>query len=146
MRYTNYDWAWLAGIVDGEGSFNLLKNVATKKPQHSVTYKPSLQIGMCDTEAIVKAADMLDVPIYHYGTVHKGYKDEFRVSMQGRRLGPTLLRLLPWLRTKRKQAKLLLSFIRDCPPLKGGRGKGASREELALREGYHLAIKTANSL
>ncbi len=143
MRYQEADWAWLAGLVDGEGSFNLLRTVATKKPHHSVTYKPSLQIGMTDTKAIVKSADMLDSPVYHYGKTHKGERDEFRVSMQGRRLGTVLLRLLPWLSTKRQQAELLRSFILDCPPLTGG--KITPPEELALREGYHLAVKYANA-
>ena len=142
--YLTTDWAWLAGIVDGEGSFNLLSSVAPRRnPQLRPTYKPSLQIGMCDTEAIIKAADMLDAPIYCYGKVHKGYKDEFRVSMQGRRLGAVLLRLLPWLKTKRQRAEMLLSFILNCP---SRQGKLRSEEEQALQYGYHLAIKTANSL
>ena len=146
MRYfSKEDWAWFAGLIDGEGAFCLLKNVTTRKPQHSVTYKPSLQIGMTDTRAIVQAADMLDAPLYHYGRTHKGERDEFRVSMQGRRLGSVLLHVLPWLRTKRQQAELLLSFILDCPPLKGGKGNLTSTEELALREGYHLAVKYANA-
>lgn len=140
--YQREDWAWLAGLVDGEGALCLLKNKAGSPTHPNPTYKPSLQIGMTDTKAIVKAADMLDAPIYHYGKTHKGEKDEFKVSVQGRRLGTVLLRLLPWLRTKRQQAELLLSFIRDCPSL---RGKVQSTEELARKESYYLASRAANN-
>ncbi len=136
MQYTSTYWAWLAGIIDGEGSLSVFK---TKSAQY-FHYKPSLQIGMSDTEAIVKAADMLDSPVYLHRTTKKR-KDMFQVSGQGRNLGTILLRLLPWLRTKRPQAELLLSFLRNCPSQKG---KALSVEQVALQEGYRLASISAN--
>ena len=139
FRYQRSDWAWLAGLLDGEGSFGVAKRQPTRVDNASA-YAPCLSLEMTDTEALVKAADMMDTAV-SISERHQG-KTLFATKCYGQKLRAVLLNLLPWLRTKRQQADLLLAFFVDCPNQSGTR---LTEEKKALREGYHLALKASNA-
>lgn len=140
---TETDWAWLAGLIDGEGCLMY----ARKQDQRGyLGYSAVLNITMCTPEALEKAAALLGGKVRSYpnGNTKCGTKSEVKVN--GAKVQEALVRLLPHLTTKATQACLLLEALAACPPGRGGGfgcGKAISPETRALQEGYHLILKAA---
>lgn len=68
VEYTETDYAWAAGFLDGEGCFNLSK----RNGLHETTRSPVLHAGQNDRRPLDKLSDMFG------GTVR-----EFRVTSAG---------------------------------------------------------------
>ncbi len=95
-RHHEFSWAWLAGIIDGDGSFLLFKN-----------YKPILKISMCHKKTIKYLGKKL-------GTNHKKrkrkYRDEWYIVLSSLKLIEYLPKIIPHLLFKKKLAELTLEI------------------------------------
>jgi len=140
------DVAWLAGLIDGEGHLAFRKNNRSDRP--NPTYQPLIRIGMYTRAPVARAAKIM-------GTSLKKNRHYLRhiwvIDIVGREKVERLLReMLPHLTAKRLEAELLLQAMTDCParrPIQGIKGlPPISRGELALREGYYLAIRVAKKI
>ena len=88
------------------------------------------------------------------GTIHLksrdgsiGTKDCYVWKLGGNRQAKDFLAAIrPWLRIKATQCWLGLEFLAQRTSfLTAGRGRYVSGEELALREGFYLAMRSANA-
>lgn len=145
------DIAWLAGIVDGEGSVQLMN---CKDGQH---LKPRLSVVNCDISIINRcrliAMDVLNdrtFSVYvnkRYGEFNK--RTTFHISIDdGQLILKMLIQLLPYLTGKKRQAELIVEFLSDR--IKGSRytnndrviqmkvsmlnKRGATNEEKKIKE------------
>ena len=119
---TEYDWAWLAGFIDGEGCFNIRQQHGTSK--RTGAYKKrtgtaeewtyhTARLGVNNTHllSMEKAAAMLQgnvtcrpakpglVPVY---SIEVGARKKLEVALP---------KLLPYLVTKAEQARIMLDFL-----------------------------------
>ena len=117
------DFAWLAGIVDGEGNIDF--SVQKKKTPRGVWndyFCPKLRIMNTDMRMIRKIAEIYVaenlVFFYHFSNV-KGYKNKkdtwknamhITISSQGS-LKKVLKLIEPYLVNKKRQAQLLIGAI-----------------------------------
>ena len=149
--HVNTDIAWLAGLVDGEGCLSYYSR-ASKNPKHNRGYTPRLSISMFTPEAITKAAKMVGAKSVITRTLYRTNKRTcYTVNASGPRLRILLEGLLPYLTTKKEQAEILLDALYMVQPVRAGRLPGGAysrltEEDLALREGYNLALKAAKRL
>ena len=113
------DLAYLAGLIDGEGSFYLAA-------QHNGRFlRPSLAISMCDNEGLLWVHKTF--PQFLFGLQRKkltnGGKHVFRcVITKYDDLLNLLPKLLPFLKVKKEHAKILLDYINIYSQKRGGDG------------------------
>lgn len=125
--------AYIAGIVDGEGSFYITRNSSTN-------YTACCSVGMT-------YRPLIDQLRAQYGGSFWQHPKEVNLTIWYWRVtGHKLLTLLqdirPYLRVKARQAWLLEEFLaqrHNCTEYR------VSPRELALREGFRLAVKWTNS-
>ena len=74
------DLAWLAGLLDGEGSYYLLQgyqwvNHQRKLPKNGAGFYPCMKVTMCDEKTIKRVRKILDTLVVgHYGIDHRPAK------------------------------------------------------------------------
>ena len=106
------DLAWIAGFVDGEGCFTLLKH--TNKG--TVRWYPRIMITQAHRGILEEIAEILDVPPKIYGQERGRNKTVYNLHIQSPRLLEHVCgALIPYLRLKKDQAKFLLQAL-SVPP------------------------------
>ena len=105
--------AYLAGALDSDGWFTIHKNT---KQSVNPTYSPKVGINQCQIEAIQLAQEL-----YGGKVLVIDYKDQdryspkpmFHWSSNAATIEQMLIELIPHLRIKVRQAKVLLRLVKD---------------------------------
>jgi DNA modification methylase len=133
------DRAWLAALVDGEGTMTILQ---TTSPHGSGdSFPPVLQVRMCDVECIARAAE-----ITGYGKAYPrqdppsqgGVRGSYQWRLNGSKAAAIAADIYPYLCIKRKQAIIIWNHqkIRDGYETKKGQPvpRAAVEQQRACRE------------
>lgn len=146
-------WAYLAGLIDGEGSFIIQKTSVEKisKTSRSKTpkYLACFCIGMVDKAPLDLIRDTIGM-----GKVYEERVPErrsiWRIRFAGRlTLIPFIKQLLPYLIVKKPQAELVLEFCEnwETPGKKEhGYRDQVSEKELQRRERAYLTMRKLNAV
>lgn len=145
-------WAYLAGLIDGEGSFVIQKTSVDKIAKSSKCISPKYLayfcIGMVDKEPL----DLIQETIGAGKVYEERVPDRrslWRIRFAGRlSLMPFVRNLLPYLIVKKKQALLMLDFCENWESPKNENGKRAktSDQELQRREEAYLKMRKLNAV
>jgi hypothetical protein len=133
----DYRVAYLAGLIDGDGSFYL--------GSINDRYRPILQINMTDKRTIMWVAKQFGGTIADLAKPDSGTNNEqqFQWRMKAR---DELMRLVPellnFLITKKLQAMLVLEF---CTKFNAGKGNRYSEEEKWLMKKYSELMRELNT-
>jgi hypothetical protein len=141
--------AYLAGVMDGDGSFSLIK---MKKGSLNPLYAPMLQCGSWRIEFIHLLKDTFGGNFVKRNPIARkdgsmGHELLIWKLRSGINVKPAVLELLPYLHIKKEVAETVLKFIENCPFV---RGKVLQQQELIKREALYLQAvqlndwKTAN--
>jgi len=131
-------YAYLAGILDGEGCLRISRT--NQKDMVNPYFQASIQVGMQDKRVLEMFKTTFGGSIYKDRTVN-GKLPVYRWRINSKRGSiKCLKKLMPYLITKREQAEILLSFCKNTPPPKK-RSAGLSQEQLKLREDLFNKIK-----
>ena len=137
LQLSETEIAWLAGLLEGEGSFTI--DSRAKKRYNNSTSPPSctLRVSMTDKDVIAKVAKMFKKDLFQATRKTTGGKPEYIFSCQAR---PPLIyllpRLLPHLGDRRsKQVQACLEVLEEWLDwyLDGGLSKAA-------KEGYNKGL------
>ena len=102
MPYKKEDLAYIAGVIDSDGCISINKDI--KK------YKPTIEIVQVQPEAINFMNKIFEGKIIKKSN-HKNRKDLYRWRIQSRNnLKIFLEAILPFLKIKRKQAKIVINY------------------------------------
>lgn len=121
-------WAYLAGLIDGEGCITIK---AHNRPGGYLHYSPSLTIGMC-TPVLKRLCTEYGIGLITFKPPGKdGWRDAFVWQFDREDTITVLTHTLPYLQVKGKQARLLIEFmtIHGCKQ----RGKNAERKQEIVR-------------
>ena len=139
------NWAWLAGLIDGEGCLYYERTGSGERPGYSAT----LSISMYSWPPIEKAMTIIaslgqGSPCLCTGA-RNGGKTRYDLYVKGALTGAVISRVLPYLTVKAVEGQLLLDALIVCGSGRGGYSQYHLRtpEQMALQEGYHLALKEA---
>jgi hypothetical protein len=142
MNRKNIDMAYMAGIMDGDGSFSIIK----LKTNASPLYYPFLQL-------VNRREEMIDFCKKNFGgSVHLPAKHICKDGSEGNQVyrwrlrgiehvGPVLENIIPFLKIKRDRAEFLRDFIAN---FKFKRGYRLSHDDLAARERDYLKMVNFN--
>lgn len=138
--------AYIAGIMDGDGSFTLSKRKPDKGCQSSL-YQTVIQLGSVDKETV----DMLKAEMSGYIYKRKAFigkdnvnrKDFYLWSIHGNdHCIDFVNKIIPYLEIKKDRAEFLLQYMMKNPFL---RGKGKLEDEvLKQREMDYLKMRSFN--
>jgi len=147
QQVTDIEVGWLAGLIDGEGSFDL---------QHGHQWTPRITITNTDQRIVERAVDIihrLDVGVYvwtqtKHNPRHKPIK---RLAIRGvKRVHAFLPKIAPALVGKKDQAEKLLEFTserleRSFHTNADDLGQRVRAELAALRKGTSETLRVAPS-
>lgn len=94
---TDLDLAWLAGLLEGEGSFQ--RGVPSKPTQ------PRVMLNMTDEDVVTRAARVMGVVSVVRVRVQPGRKPVFQIALRGAR-AVALMQLLRPLMGQRRQRQI----------------------------------------
>ena len=127
------DRAYLAGLIDGEGSIY----VGAFGPERKRSCYPAVAIGMTDKAIIEWVAGHFAVKVsYVCKRKNPKWLDQYFVRLSGKRAQILCRVLLPYLKVKRRQAELVLTFpcdMRIAPGIKI-EGTAVNAARFALRD------------
>lgn len=149
QRQAVFQWAYIAGLIDGEGSFVISKtkveNIAKRSQCKSDRYLAYFCIGMVDREPLGLIVKMIGCgKVYEERVPDR--RSIWRVRFGGRlRLIPFIENLLPYLIVKRKQAETVLEFCKSwIQPF--NKQQGVSERELQRREEAYQKMRKLNAV
>lgn len=146
-------WSYLAGLIDGEGSFIIQKTDVDKiaKSSRSKTpkYLPYFSIGMVDKRPLQIILESIGKGKIYEECVHER-RSIWRIRFGGRiTLIPFIQNLLPYLVVKKEHAETLLDFCQkwETPGRKEhGHKERVSLHELQRREEAYQKMRKLNAV
>ena len=133
--------AYLAGIIDGEGSILITK--INNKRSGNIWYRMQVSCAMTDPEAIELLRDTFTPDnkqfIYINGR-EKGYRPVYQWLTTGKTSMRILNELLPYLTVKKQQARLAIEFQLWRMSLPNT-GKPRTEQELSRFDSYYQKLK-----
>jgi len=146
-------WAYLAGLIDGEGSFVIQKTSVEKIAKSSRSKTPKYLAYFCIGMVDKSPLDLIQETISAGKVYEERVPDRrsiWRIRFAGRlKLIPFVEQLLPYLIVKKRQAKLILDFCRNWEkPGRKEHGYTAcvSEKELQRREEAYLKMRKFNAV
>ncbi len=104
-QVTQTDVAYLAGLIDGEGSIYIYRR---KAPKGKFGYILNLAIGMCDSEVIHWIQDTFGGHVQD--NIRTAGRNQFRWTVSSEAVAKILRMVSPFLRVKKRQAALAFKF------------------------------------
>lgn len=110
MVISKTEKAYIAGLMDGEGSFTIDKTIC----KQLYTYiRGSIHIGLCDKITMEWLQNKIK-----FGKIRvikqSGRKDFYIMTTSNpKKIEPFLIQIFPYLRIKRKRGELLLDFLKN---------------------------------
>ena len=89
------DRAWIAGLLEGEGSFLINRGTASY---------PVLKVEMCEREVIARVADLLDTRVWVETSRAEGWRPTYVAQIAGHRAAMWMRALRPLMGIRRKTA------------------------------------------
>lgn len=141
--------AYLAGIIDGEGSIMIVraKHEAFMKQydRNYPYYLPCVRVGMIDKEPIQLICDVMNMGEVENEVSYQNKRPMFRWRVTNReQCAEVINRLLPYLRVKKPQALLMLDFIKNFK--RCHRYNPMTPEIEAERHNYWVQMRTLNGI
>jgi len=127
------DLAWLAGLLEGEGSF--------MKGPPSESNLPRMRVQMTDADVIERAAHLMGVSAVSVKAAQVGWKDSFVAQVKGAG-AVSLMRLLQPRMGQRRRGQIDAA-LEGYNPDRGVKITGEQAEEIRQR---HLSGETAIEL
>jgi hypothetical protein len=115
------DWAYAAGLVDGDGSINISKERRYDRP-NPFYFRVNVRVAQTDMAALIWLKEIFGGCIYFQNRQRGNRKTCWCWSIRSRKLIVTFLEsILPYLKIKQQQAQLCLKFyehVRNHRPKK----------------------------
>jgi DNA modification methylase len=136
---TREDAAWLAGVIDSDGSVSIRIN---KQPEgRAPSFVPWVRIGQMRPEVVQHAAKVTGI-----GQVMKDGRGVWNWCASAQQARWVLSRIYPWLHIKRRQAAAAIEVARHIEERNGrGEYRPLTDEDVAYRQRLRLAAMTWNA-
>ena len=147
--------AWQAGIIDGEGTITISKQI--RKERASPSFRPFIVVTNTNINIVSPFSTMWGGPIYRNvdARTEKKWSDSFDWYCPQGKVVEFLTSIIPYLRGKSKQAELVIEFMNSAksfPRRKGsfiGKHRGGSaplgEEEILHRDRLKKDIQMLNA-
>ena len=132
---------YIAGYIDGEGCILVHKAAATQTGRKTPRYDLHVSAYQCSRKVLDQLAVQFGGAVYsHMRSNRPTMRDSWSWKITGKAANHFLTLLYPHLVEKKEQAWLGLEFYANKV---GSRGPQVSDEQVAIREGFYLALQAA---
>lgn len=90
------DRAWIAGLLEGEGSF-----IANRADRAAPSSYPVIKVEMCEREVIERAARLLDTRVWVVAPRTEGWRPTYVAQIAGHRAAEWMIALRPYMGLRR---------------------------------------------
>lgn len=140
------DYAWAAGIVDGEGAISMTRARVGVNRRTTPSFQVRISVRMTHEPTIRRLHAIFGGTV----TVAKARDTERHKPAFGWYAGDLLTvealkKIRPYMTTKKKQAELVLEYReRCCPPRRLGRGMPCKASLVQMRQRYFDRLSVLN--
>lgn len=139
-------YAYMAGIIDGEGSIRFCKDPKLRCQRISPWYYAQVTLGMTDKRIPELFAKVTGKGKVRMERVPNGRKPVYRWALTGRfQILDLLKKLLPYLIVKQQHAKEMIQVL-ETWNIPFNRAKGLSQMELQRREDTWQLFRKLNAV
>lgn len=108
--------AWLAGIIDGEGTITITRQRRYDYKSHPYSYRPEIHVTNTSNSMLLEVSEIIKKvtgkKVWIYQTDNREKRPVYRARLQDRNSCLILAKtLLPHLISKKSQALLLIDFL-----------------------------------
>ena len=141
-------YAYLAGIIDGEGTIRIgATKPNSKNPHWNIRYYAAISVGMSEKKVIEKFEQTFGTNTNIYIECVPNRKKIYRWGTSGtQNMIDIITKLLPYLIAKKEQAKLVLKFCENKKVDGFRRNKGLPKKELHRREDFYWKVRKLNAI
>lgn len=132
---TAEDCAYIAGLVDGEGSIYVMKH-------REKTFYAAISICMTHEGVLQWLAEKVGLSVSKIPRTNEGWRDQYGFRIHGKRAMRLCERMLPYLKVKRRQAELIVTFPAEA---RRAPGRLLSDETNAIRLRLRQEINGLNT-
>lgn len=136
------DCAYLAGLIDGEGSIYILRHTGRGE---KLTFYPAVSIAMTHRGVLDWVAALFGVSVSDVPRTPDGWRDQHLFRIHGKRAVALCCRLLPYLRVKREQARLVQAFPFESRVGRPRIGRHLSAEIIQKRADLREQVNALNT-
>ena len=104
--------AYLAGLIDGEGSLEIRKEIRNSFNDKKDYYRPRIRIALTNQDLINWLKKSFGGWICERRPKNEKWADSYGWVMMGSTIKPILEKVYPYLRIKKKQADILKRFLK----------------------------------
>lgn len=136
-RWTEADAAWLAGVIDSDGSMSV-RQFSTGEGR-SDSFVGWVRIGQMRPEVVHRAAEITGV-----GRVYQDKRGVWNWHASSQMAGYVLRRIWPWLYIKQRQALAIVELCRHIADTGASGGRKLTHNDLAYRASLREAVQDWN--
>lgn len=140
-------WAYVAGIMDADGCFMIMKNNNRSAGRKNISYIPGMKIAMIEEESVKFITDTLGFGKYKLESARRDRPNSqplWQWYLRNRKEGSLfIVKILPFLKVKKERAEFLLSFMKNTE-LTAPCCYGLSPEQLNYREDSYWKMRELN--
>ena len=133
------DAAWLAAIVDGEGSIQIHRQRRPASVNSVDSFQVDLGVGMMTPEVVQRCHEITGL-----GSCKQQNRGVWDWSCRGQQAAQLLRAIYPYLLTKKRQAALAIMLADDLAARRYGRGNPAQPEVMEWRQQARQAMSDLN--
>jgi DNA modification methylase len=136
---TEADAAWLAALIDGEGSIQIHRQARPIRANSVDSFQVDVSVGMVTPEMVHRAHHLTRL-----GTCKQDRRGVWYWSVRGQQAATILRLIYPWIVGKRGQAAIACMVANDLASRRFGRGNPATPESMDFRQRAKQAVSDLN--
>lgn len=140
------DLIYFAGLFDGEGSIMIVRQASKTFMKNRIHpyYGPVCRLGMVDKDLVYQMYNVIKLgSVYEEKPYHRKRPITRWMCRRREEVRQFLELMIPFLRLKKKNAKLALKFLDDAA---GNTGRPISKELNKKRHEYYLLMRSYNGV
>ena len=137
------DFAYLAGLLDGEGSIVIYKR-PLRRGDITPRYEVTISLGITDRRIVYWLKDCFGGSAFEIKAVQGNRRRIWGWRLHGRACSDLLKRIVPYLKIKGLQAAIAIHFQDNMLNKSRHRGQAIGDSELILRERLYETNKILN--
>ena len=133
--------AYAAGFIDGEGCIHIARQ--RRRGRANVAYRARLTVAQSNREILEYLRDALGEPAHlaKLRRTESQNRQPYALVWDGRHAGAVLRKVLPHLRVKLHEARMLLRYLEECDVRVHPGPQGHAPEVWARREKFYKKLR-----